>query len=144
MTVEALGLDELVALYHSDPAFRLAAGYVADHAVPWSLYMGDRGTPAPGDPSWLDVDRLVVDAVLIARGQLCGMCGTREEEWAFRDEDGKLVAYPDQPYEATTTTCFGCRQLELARADIRPSAKGVRAVLRRVRGFVVPDRLSDG
>ena len=85
--------------------------------MPWREYL----------KRWSDVDRAIVQAVLLEEAALCGRCGTAEWQWA------------EQTFAATIEICKGCMALDITEADLRkpgaPLAPG-----RRVR--LIPERLA--
>lgn len=74
--------------------------------MPWSLFTGQRGQPAPGEPAWTEDDVEAALAYQEWRDSICGGCGNPLEESMARESDGA--------YSVTVLVCHGCKAREEA------------------------------
>lgn len=79
-------------------------------------------------------------AVLEYRSAVCPECGTAEDEWIWRDDNGAVHRRVPDPYVAEADRCHGCAEIERARRMIPDDANtaGVRMRLRAVPGAWSP------
>lgn len=99
--------------------------YCTDLGIPYSIFCGR--SQAPGEPYWLEEDRMKALGYLQYKGSFCPNCGTREEDWI--DDNGRMINPPR--YEAATVKCFGCSEIERMKASIPDKERGVYVVPKR-------------
>lgn len=78
--------------------------YAAEHAIPYTLFTGQRGNPAPGEPLWTDEDVEAALAWQELQDATCRGCGNPLEE--------SMNADNESAYVVKTLVCHGCRAVE--------------------------------
>ena len=73
--------------------------YCGPRGIPWSVFMGDRGQPGPGEPLWTDADRSLALEWQAERDMTCTGCGHPMDE----------TTDPANRYGVQTLDCESCR-----------------------------------
>lgn len=97
-----------------DASFRAEVRAAVDQQVPWSIFCG-RGTPAPGEPLWLDEDRQIVIGWQAYQDTLCPGCGAPKAEAWGPDNQHRWLAKPSR--------CHSCTAIQETHADAVESEK---------------------
>lgn len=74
---------------------------------------------------WSELDQDKALAYYRFKQSVCTQCGTEENTWVVRDEEGRTRPILPPPLEPETYRCFGCELIQKAQADVPNEEKGV-------------------